>query len=364
HEKLTVELGITPRGIELSLALDYTSKRQSPLLQQWLEGSLSPKPLASAHPSGNFWLAYAGSDVYAKLQDAMLDEFLADMAESTTASAQDLKDAREIIGKLVPATGRFGLASGSNVPAALTLLEKQGAASPVQRRKLDRTLGGWWLFTLDTPPVEYLATVERALKLEQRDVKDKPGKAPEKVSATSSKLSQSRAVPKLLPAGSLHLLSTVSPNKNFEPSAEHPAQDAHIHHFFVVPDSAQSRVIIAISRSEDLAAAQARAALDSSAVLPPAPGALLALRVTPAAIRGMLASFDSAAEAGKSKEFLQSVLALPSQGQQDLHLTAAVQRLAGSHEGLELRVSFRLTTAAAAEWLQWAASGMDDSRKN
>ena len=39
-----------------------------------------------------------------------------------------------------------------------------------------------------------------------------------------------------------------------------------------------------------------------------------------------------------------------------------MRRLAGSPEGLELRVGLLLTTAAATEWLQWAASGMDDSR--
>jgi hypothetical protein len=363
-EKLTVELGIAPRGIELALVLGYTSKRQSPLLQRWLESGVSPKPLPNPHPGGNFWLAYAGSDVYAKLQDSLLDEFLADMAQNTDVSSQDLKDAREIIGKLLPETGRVAIASGSNVPAALTLLEKQGAASPVQRRKLDRALGGWWLVTLDTAPVEYLATVERALKLNERHMQDKPGKAPEKVRATSSKLSKSPAVPKLLPPGSLHLLDTVSPNKDFVPDAQHPAQDAHLNHFFVVPDSAHSRVIIAISRSEDVAAAQARAALDSSAVQAPAPGALLAMRATPAALRGMMASFDNAAESERTKAFLQSVLALPSQGQQDLQVTGTMRRLAGSQEGLELRVSFQLTTAAAAEWLQWAARGMDNSRKD
>jgi hypothetical protein len=362
HEKLTVELGITPRGVELALVLGYTSKRQSPLLQRWLEDGLSSKPLPSPHPGGNFWLAYTGSDVNATLRDGMLDEFLADMAQTTTASPQDLKDAREIIEKLLPATGRFAVASGSNVPAALAALEKSGAASPAQRRKLDRALGSWWLLTLDTAPAEYLVTVERALKLNERDVKDKPATTPEKVHAISSKLSQSRAVPKLLPAGSVHLLNTVTPNKDFEPDAEHPTQDAHVTHWFVVPDLARSRVLIAISRSEDLAAAQARATLDSSAALPPAPGALLAMRVTPAAFHGMLASFDSVAETTKTSARLQSVQRLPSQGQQDLRITAEMRRLAGSQQGLELRMSALLTTAAAAEWLQWAASGMDDSR--
>lgn len=361
HEQSTGELAITPRGIELVMTIGYTSKRKSPLLQAWLQGGLSPKPLPSPHAGGAFSLAYAGSDVFATLRDAALDDFMADMTETSLATPQDLKDTRAAIEKLLPATGRFALASGADVPAALALLEKP-SGTPQQRRKLDRALASWWVLTLEAPPAEYLETVKSALKLNERDIKDKPGKDAKKASSTRSTLSQARAVPKQLPAGSLHLLDTVTPNKDFKPDAEHPVQDAHVNHFFVVPDSARSRIIVAISRNEDVAAAQARAALDSSQPVPAPAGPLLAMRATPAGLRSVAVSFDSATETEAAKGWLQALQALPTKGQQELLMTGEMRRLAGSQDGLELRVSLFLTTAGAVEWVRWFA-GMDDKPK-
>jgi hypothetical protein len=360
HDKLTIEVGLTPRGIELATALGYTSKRSSPLLQSWLEGGLSPKALPVAPVPGNFSLSYAGSAMFEKLWDATLDSVLEDLSESTTATQQELQEARAIIDKLTPATGRFAYSSGANVPAALAALEHFEAekSTPAQRRKLDRALGAWWVVALDTDPKSFLDGIEAALKLNQRDLKDKPGKGqPPKVRATSSSLTQARSVPKGLPAGSLHFLDTVTPKKDFVPDEKHPRQDQHVNHIFVVPDAARSRVVIAVSRVEEVAGSKALTALGNTPVAP-APGPLLAARLTPGGVASLGASFDSAEEAADAKRDLLALQKLPSKGQQELDLTNEIRRLAGTADGLELRIAVRLSTAAASEWLAFTESGM------
>ncbi|EYF03881.1 hypothetical protein [Chondromyces apiculatus] len=351
---MTVDLSRAGQNIDVGLGVRFSSRR-SPLALALVPAARpdQPAPEMFFRLPRDAGLAFhsqgASREELTPLRKLLHETLVA----SVVTDGYDQGKSSELLermGALFLGGGPFVLAAGMDRAAADKALAAYQSKknAPKAREAARRSLAGWGVVGIDTPPGPWIAEVKQMLALNEeidrthkKPATPSPSKADRERKETS-KLVLGRA-PATLPAGTLHIEERTKPLTKDAPPA-------HTTHFYAVPEG--ERLWIGVGEDSAAVLDHLRIALDPSRsaqtlASEPAmaalrqPGATTGGLLSMAGITGLFASGDTPEALDEAAEDLSGLASLPSRGEIQIPWTVVseVYPSGAARWGLRVRLS-------------------------
>jgi hypothetical protein len=334
HDRLMLDVSLDQLHADAALDLAFGDTLKSASFGAWLaQSSKATLPPSYSRLPADSSLAL-GMNLGPGVTDFILEQVEHGIDEETLASPAEKREALESLRGVLPSDGRLSLAFNLDVAAALEALnspairladdaERPLSAASVQ--ELQAASSGVLVLGVEEQPARYLAAVRRAYRIGRKPSKTRPGHE-EKNPRSHSELTQLSGAPAGLPRDTLHLVSSVRPERKYVPPADDsaPPMLPYDEHFLIVPDG--DHVWLVYARSLALAVAQAKALLAPAAKVTGAvpEAAVLAASAQLALFGFGDAHFDSKTERASARRKLSGVNLAPGQARLPLPLTIRV----------------------------------------
>ncbi len=369
-ERIGFDLTLADRSIELAIDLGFRSVEE-PMFASFLAAAATAGPLPRAYSAlpddSHLRGALAGLEAATgrALRDEGVLQMLAALEEDLVVTSVQHGELQRATMGVVPERLRGVFAVGQDLDAAHRLLARPNQPGNASK-ELEQALAGWMVLGVEAEPNVYLPAVREFVRVANYRFPEKAAVAsganlngpilPPPSRRTDSTLKQ-RAVPKGLPAGTMHLVDEVRPNPLYKPVGPDalPPVRPYDRHIFVVPDTGVVWVVAARKEAEALSRATQLLEKSAASAAQAPSGAVLLAELSLAGVIAQTVDVETRSQRERARATFRRLSQLPAGGRTGIPLwLRVVAEPSSSGKGYVMRAVGQLSPAVVTDLFRFA----------